>query len=198
MLGLFLANKAASTPNLAPQHSSPSGLGVETLYAVRSPHTRETHSAKTSKARKAEVTAGWKGESQNEAASRGINGPEKVKQPPDELCGAGLGVTLKAVAMRTGDRDKHADTAFPCSAPGAGSSRHRGRNVHYTGAPWRLTASRALALQVRPLATGPRTGRGEPGSQRERVCRQDSPIPKETTLGAPPPSQVFQSGKQWN
>lgn len=47
MLGLFLANKAASTPNLAPQHSSPSGLGVETLYAVRSPHTRETHSAKT-------------------------------------------------------------------------------------------------------------------------------------------------------
>lgn len=36
------------------------------------------------------------------------------------------------------------------------------------------------------------------GSQRERVRRQDSPIPKETTLGAPPPSLVFQSGKQWN
>lgn len=133
------------------------GCGDNVCNQVPPLHTRGTGSAKTltkqNQWRPSQVGL-RKGESQNEATLRGINGPEK--------CAAGVGMTLTDVVTRTGDRHKHADRcsfSLP-SFRGRGSLHGQGLSVEMA---MRL-APPGVAWQVEHtgLASGPWRGGGFP------------------------------------
>lgn len=99
-----------------------------------SPHQKDC-SAKTltkQDQRKPSQVGLRKGESQNEATLRGINGPEKGEDAAlAKPCVAGVGITLTDVVTRTGDRHKHADRcsfSLP-SSRGRGSLHGQGLSV---------------------------------------------------------------------